>query len=184
MALGKTRNRINVKGGGNLQVRELSPSATESLSSLGYQGGTTFTDEHQMQTIVEEAGLTIEYLSGGSQATIKGTLKQSGIDEVNFLKNASGKVYELYYKCVLANGSSQELNIPLFKFKPGPVLEFAANKERGIPFEGIALAVKADMTRNPTGFNITADSYYVIAENAVAIGAPADTAATVFSTLY
>ncbi len=182
MALQRSRTRINVKGGGVLKLREISPTQTDTFSDAGYLGGTDLTDEHSILEITEEAGTLVDALSGARKAVIKTTLKQSSIDEINLLKNAVGKYYDLYYYVKLANGSVQELSAIPCKIKPGPVLSFKSATERVIEVTIYMLAPKASATRTPTAYNVTADEPYVFIENASAQNAPTE-ATTTFTTL-
>jgi len=183
MALQKLRSRINVKGGGLFMIRELSPTPSDTFLDVGFLTSVQFEDEHNMVEIIDDRGLTINYISGGESPKFTVVIKQSGIDEINILKNAERKYYEGYYKVLCETTLIQEINIPLFRFKPGPMLQFAAATERTLQLEGRALSVKAAMTRNPVGYNITIDSFFVIIENAAALGVPVDTASSVASTL-
>jgi hypothetical protein len=48
-----------------------------------------------------------------------------------------------------------------------------------LPLELRALPVKTGFTATPTDFNITANDFYVVTENASQVGPPTDTAASV-----
>jgi hypothetical protein len=178
MALQKSRTRINVKGGGTLKIRELSPSASDTFLDVGYVTSDTLLDEHTMVDSVDDAGNFIDTKSGAQKVTWKAVLKQTSIDEINLLKNAVGKYYDLFYSVVLANGNTQEFRVWLGKIKPGLVLEFASATERKLELEITALMPKATFTATPTDYNVTAGAYYVVIDNAVAKGTPSDTAAT------
>lgn len=178
MALAKARTSINVKGGGLIKIRELHPTATDAWVDIGYLPKTTISDDHTMMEAGDETGLLIDWIDGNQRVKVTGSIMQSNTAEIGLLKNASGKYYELYYYVLLANGYFQEW---LFfgKFKPGFVLEFAAGAIREVPFEFWAFAVPATVTRNPTGWNVTAGDMYVFSEAAAAIAPPVDTAATI-----
>ena len=182
MALGKDRRRVNVKGGGLLRLREISPSQTDTFSDVGYLGGSGLNDEHSMIEIIDEVGNLIDALSGARKAVFTTTLKQSTLDEINLLKNAVGKYYDLYYYVKLANGSIQELTAIPVKIKAGPVLEYKSATERTIQVTIYMLAPKATATRAPTVYNVTVDEPYVLIENGSAQGAPTEATST-FATL-
>lgn len=182
MALGKARNSIVVKGGGNLQLREMNPTPGSFLS-VGYLKSTSVVVEHSMVEHVAENGLLINYQSAGDKITVTAQLMQSAIDELNLLNNADGKVYELYYSVLLPNGNTQELVIPLFKLRPGINKTFQSG-EQLMEMMGVGLAVKAALTRTPTAYNQAIDTSFVLVSNASPQGAPSDAAGTVFSNAW
>jgi hypothetical protein len=180
MSLGKNRKRINVKGGGTLQLRELAPTPADPFLDIGYLLSSKLTDEHTMIELSDERGDFIDAKSGGRKVHWETVLKQSGIDEINLLKNAEGKYYEVYYSVKTANDSMvQEVSLCLCKIKPGPVLEFKSATERTIQVTIYALAPDANLTRTPAAFNVVQHEPYVITEGITANGAPTDTAAAV-----
>lgn len=180
MALLKSRDRVSVKGGGLLKIRQIAPTPSDTWLDVGYLGETNLEDTRNMVESMDERGFTIDYLEGSSAPLIRSTLKQTSIDEINLLKNDSGIYYEVYYYVKTGKGYFQELDILLAKLKPGPVLQFAAATERTLVLELHMLAVNATgtITRAPTGFNMdtSVNPYYVLVENAAAINAPSDTA--------
>ena len=179
MALDRNRGRINVKGGGKFKLREESPTASNSWLDLGWATSLKLVDEHSMVDIIDDGGNFVDSKSGGRKATWEAVLKQSGIDEINLLKNAEGKYYDLYYSVLVANDTlTQEISIPLGKIKPGVVLEFKSATERTLAVQISCLAPKADYVRTPTAFNVTENVPYVITEGAVANDPPTDTAST------
>lgn len=178
MALEKSRLRINVKGGGTLRIRELSPTPSNTFLDVGYVTTDTLLDEPTMVDSIDEVGNFIDTKSGAQKVTWKTVLKQTSIDEINLLKNAVGKYYDLFYSVLLANGNTQEFRVWLGKIKPILTLEFAAATERKIEVEITALMPKATFTTTPTDYNVTAGNYYVVIENVVAKGVPTDTAAS------
>jgi len=166
MALGKSRTSINVKGGGDFWIRELSPTATNTYSQLGYIASTDFIDEASMVGEPDEAGNLIDSKRGARKCTVSIVLKQTGIDEINLLKNAANKYYEGYYKVPVKNGTMvQEVSIPLMKITPKISLKFASATERQLPVDITMLAPKANFTRTRTAFNITENEPYIIVEN-------------------
>jgi hypothetical protein len=180
MALARDRLRQDINGGGLLKIREISPTPVDTWFDLGFLGGTDFGDEHAIIKWIDEVGNVINAQSGQREAGIKSILTQTSIDEINLLKNARGKYYDLYYyKKNLETGKIQEISACCCKLKPGPVLSMKANSQRTLALESYFLAPKAAFTRTPTGFNVVADEPYVIAEQAVTpLGAPSDTASS------
>ena len=180
MALARDRLRQDINGGGLLKIREISPTPVDTWFDLGFLGGTDFGDEHAIIKWIDEVGNVINAQSGQREAGIKSILTQTSIDEINLLKNARGKYYDLYYyKKNLETGKIQEISACCCKLKPGPVLSMKANSQRTLALEIYFLAPKAAFTRTPTGFNVVADEPYVIAEQAVTpLGAPSDTASS------
>ena len=180
MSLGKSRRRINVKGGGTLQIRELAPNASDAFFDLGYLLSSKLTDEHTIVELSDERGDFVDAKSGGRKVHWETVLKQSGIDEINLLKNAEGKYYDVYYSVKTANDTLvQEVSLCICKIKPGPVLEFKSATERTIQVTLYALAPDAGLTRTPPAFNIVIHEPYVITEGSTPNGTPTDTAASV-----
>ncbi|MFI5250798.1 MAG: hypothetical protein ACHQQQ_00075 [Bacteroidota bacterium] len=184
MSLGKNRKRINVKGGGTLQIRELSPNPTDTFSDIGYLVSSKLTDEHTIIELSDERGDFIDAKSGARKVHWETTLKQSGIDEINFLKNADGKYYEVFYSVKTGNDTMvQEISMCLCKIKPGPVLEFKSATERTIQVTIYALAPATTFTRTPSAYNVVAREPYLILEGLSATGVPSDTASSVASAI-
>jgi hypothetical protein len=189
MALGKSRIKTSVKGGGLLKIRMLHPTAADTFSDVGFLNSTNLEDTRNMVEIMDERGLSIDFAEGSSAPVIRAVLKQSSIDEINLVKDADGKYYEIYYYVKTGEGKFQELDIAIGKIKPGAVLQFASATERTIELEIHMLAVAtigATITRSPTGYNMdtTINPYYVLVENAAAINAPADAGATVKTAVF
>jgi hypothetical protein len=183
MALARNRTRINVKGGGKLYIREISPTASNTYLDLGYLQSTEFMNDNAMVGEVDEAGVLPDMNQGSQKATLKAVLKQSSIDEINLLNNAAGKYYELYYKNAnLANGYVQELSIPIAKLKVGTTLKGASATERQLELEVYALAPKAAYTRGVTAFNVTENVPFILTENATAQFNTSNTEASALAT--
>jgi hypothetical protein len=179
MALARDRTRQDLNGGGLLKLREISPTPSDTFLDPGYLGGTDFGDEHSVIKWIDEVGNVINAQTGQREAGIKGVLQQTSLDEINLLKNARGKYYDVYYyKKNFETGKIQELSACCCKLKPGPVLSMKSNTQRTLALEIYFLAPKAAFVRTPTDYNVTADEPYVLIENAVAKGVPIDTAAS------
>lgn len=182
MALAKSRLRLNVKGNGTVKIREIYPTQTDAFSDVGYVDGSVLEDLYNMIESVDEHGDFIDSKPSGEMVKYKFNLKQSTIDEINLLRNADGKYYDLYILGVLANGNSIEISAIPVKIKPGFSLDMAGGKERGLPCEMSLLAPKATATRAPTDYNVTVNKPFVLIENAVAKGVPTEATGT-FTTL-
>jgi hypothetical protein len=180
MALGKSLPRINLQGGGDLRVRELYPTPTDNWSVVGYIQGTNLADAHEVMEIVDETGEQIDEVPTGQSVTITTQLMQSTIDEMNLVKDAASKYYELYYHAELRIAKHFELRA-IGRIKPGLNISFAAKTIRTIQFEFSAVAVKGAVTGSPAALDMAAGDYYVITENTSAQNPPSTAAATVAS---
>lgn len=171
MALGKNRQTFSNKGGGLLKLRELtSGGALTTMEDIGYLSESGLNIDPKMVEHVDERGFVINALSGGEEWRWKSTLMQVSIDEINTLKTAQNKFFHLYYKsAALPNGNIQEIYIPLVKIVNVLELSFK-NDKRTIEVEFLALMPKGAVTVTPSGFNVPADSYGTIVENASALG--------------
>jgi hypothetical protein len=175
MALGFNRRRINVKGGGTLQVREVDPTPG-SWQTIGFIKDSTFVLEPQMVESIDDKGDQIDNKIGGKKASWRATLMQSSKDEYQLVKDAEEKIYEMYYHVLNADGNHFEVVFPLVRIKPGFESSFQAATERGIQVEFYALAPATALTRTPTAYNSLQWEPFVISENASEQGAPSDNA--------
>lgn len=175
----RDRRRINVKGGGDLRVREISPTASNTFLDVGYLSSTVITDEGTMVESPDEAGNYIDTKRGARKVTVVGTLKQSSKEEIDLLRNADGKYYDVYYRVLLANTNVQEFRVAPAKLKVGFVLNMASATERTLELTISGLAPKGAHTATPTAFNLLANDPLVIVEGATAVGPPTETAASV-----
>lgn len=168
MANARSRQRINVKGGGKLYIRQLSPAPSNNWVDIGYLEENDLDDKSAMIDSEDERGDFIDTKQGGRKVMWKTTLKQTGVDEINLLKNSDGIYYELYYDVVLANTYHQEYNMHLVKIDNSVTLKFAKASERKLQVMFSLLAPKAAFTATGTGmsvFNVTANDPYTMNEN-------------------
>lgn len=165
MANARNRQRINVKGGGKLWIRQLSPAASNTWIDIGYLDDNELDDKTAMVDSEDERGDYIDTKQGSRKVTWKTTLKQTGADEINLLRNADGIYYELYYDVVLANTYHQEYNMHLVKIDNSVNLKFAKATERKLQVVFSLLAPKAAFTATDTAFNVIANDPYVMNEN-------------------
>ena len=173
MSLQKDRRRINVKGGGILQVREIDPGSG-TFADIGFIKDSSFIDEYGMVESVDDKGDYIDTKPGSHKASWKTTLMQTSKEEIDLMTGAVGKYYELYYKAPLNNSQIQEVVAPVCRIKPGATLEFKAGTERNIAIEVSFLAPATALTRTPTAYNTVAWQPYIMTEGSVANGAPSD----------
>ncbi|MBE3141477.1 MAG: hypothetical protein IMZ53_12955 [Thermoplasmata archaeon] len=174
------RGRFNVKGGGRVYLREIHPTPLETavFLDLGVVGGGDLDDAHDMIPIYDGAGNLWDNQSGKQTAVITFELAQSGIDEINLIKDSAGKFFELYYPVLLSNGKYQELVAVLCKIDRNLKLAFKVG-HRTIPLKLYMCVPKtASITRAPTTYNVTLQAPFVLVESGstTATGAPTDNA--------
>lgn len=97
LVLGKNRLRSFVRGLGNMQVREREPANDPNFSNVGYLKNTTTTDEPTMVDIMPETGHMIDYKMQSRKTGGNTNLQQTGIDELNLIRQAEGKIYAVRY---------------------------------------------------------------------------------------
>ena len=85
MALGKNRERVNIKGGGVLEIKT---DATWEI--VGYLGGTHLVDETTVEDQHDETGEYVRMLPGNRKVTVETTLLQTNKDEVDLIRNNAG----------------------------------------------------------------------------------------------
>lgn len=174
MALGFDRRRISVKGGGTLKIRQIDPTPAATFDTLGFITDTTFADEHTLVESVDDAGRYIDAKSGAQKVTLTTTLMQTTKEEIDTMKTAEGKYFEVYYVVQLNNANYQELLFPVCRIEPGATLEYKSATQRTIAIKIHALAPATALTRTPTTWNSSQWQYYVLYENAAAANAPSD----------
>jgi hypothetical protein len=167
------RRRINVKGGGSIQLREIDPTPAATFSNLGYTKEESLIDAFNVVESVDSIGNLVNASEGGRKPTWSVVLMQTSKAEIDFLLITT-KYYEVYYVVTLANGYFQEIVCPVCRLKPGGTLKFAAGTERSITLDIYILAPAVALTRTPTNFNTVKFQPFAITENAAAVGAPSD----------
>jgi hypothetical protein len=176
MALGLSRTRINVKGGGDIQIREINPTPSDTFLSLGSVKDVTFIDEYGMVESIDGAGDYIDTKPGSRHAHVTAMLQQSTKEEIDVMKDAAGKHYEIYYTVTLNDGSFQEFVAPICRITPGMNLAFASATERTIALDIHFLAPFGILTRTPVSYNTADREPYAVSESSSQIGAPSDAA--------
>lgn len=181
MALAKDRTRFSVKGFISIKVKQItSGGADTTMDFLGYSENTDFMVDHEMVDFRDEEGKLRHRLSSAETWRKTINLLQVGIDEINLLKSANGKFFHLYAIAQLINGNYQEIYMPLVTINPKIDLKFAPGK-RTLPVEVTALMPKGAVNVTPSAFNVPADAYGVIIENASAQGEITTATGTIYS---
>jgi hypothetical protein len=168
MSLIKDRARFNNRGGGLLKSKVIaSGGAFTSLDDLGYLDESGLGIDPKIVQWDDERGFVINALPGGEEWRLTTTLMQSGADEIALARSSPSEYRHWYYQAKLANGSYQEIYIPLGKIVSKLDLGFKKDK-RLIKLEILALMPKGIVTVTPAGLSVPADAYGVIVETAVA----------------
>jgi len=137
MALGKDRTRINIKGGGLLQLKEL-PAG--SFLDVGYLKESEIIDNHATEDNNAETGEYVGLLLGDRKVIFKSALMQSSKDEIDLIRNSVGKTYEGRYQVPIADGTNvwQLWALGELQIVPNFNLNFST-KRRDIPLELVLL---------------------------------------------
>lgn len=186
MALGKSRVRINAKGGGILlKAYELaSGGAVTAMNDLGYVESVELMDEPSMQEAVDAAGAMANAVEGSRKVTVKAVLMQSGYDEINLVNTAEGKFFHVYLQVKQDNPTVtyQEAYIPLAKITSALTLSYQANNTRKIEVVFTALMPKGAVSVTPAGLNVAAGLYYVLVDTATtALGQVTTATGTIYT---
>lgn len=114
MALGKNTARVFKIGGGKLQLKEL-PSG--SYQDVGYLQGTKITEKVDVEKVYDETGKKVGTFYGNVDANLTTILLQTSKEEIDMIRNSSGKTFAgrytvkredgknhlfSFYKCVLS----------------------------------------------------------------------------------
>lgn len=140
MALGKYRTRFASKGLGNLEVREVSPSAGTEFLNAGWLGeqGTEIGEVYEQELHRDETGSVANVDNHSRLTTLSTNLKQIGIDEMNLIRNAVGKVHALRYSGMVNPSLFQYYCIEQGKINPSMARGFKPGKNP-LPFRAVAL---------------------------------------------
>lgn len=185
MALGKDRNRINVKGVEDFRLYELtSGGSATTMLSVGEVESVEITDESSMVESANSQGQQVNTQRGSQKVRLKVVLKQSSKEEIDLVRNAEGKYYHCYARAKLSNPTVyyQEWYFPLCKIKPAITLEFKSETERTITLEITVLMPKGAVNVTPSALNVSSGNYYSFAETATtAVGEVTTANGTVYS---
>jgi nitrate reductase NapAB chaperone NapD len=184
MGLQRLRTRENAKGGGNLWIRQISPTASNTFLDVGWLGGTTLDDKQTAVESKDERGDLVIVLYSDRTAMLKTILHQVSQDEIDLVNKLSNNnvFYDVYYSALLENGDIQEISAAICQIKMGVPIEYKSS-QRTLPCDIYMLAPAAAFTRTPTAFNVVVSPEripYVMTEIvlASAYGKPTDTASS------
>jgi hypothetical protein len=100
MALGKSRVRMEAKGPGRFEVRELEPTSATAFSDVGYVEQTAFNDDRTMQDMMDETGELINSVEQSRVVSGVTQMMQTGKDEFDLLSGATEKVHAIRHSGV------------------------------------------------------------------------------------
>jgi len=147
MALGKSRQRIFVHGLGNCDVRELNPNPANDYSNVGYLQDTLIEQASTTESIIDESGALVDEKVKSLSVNFQTNLMQTGIDEINLIRNSTYKHYAIrYYGNTDVNNRFQYFLIPCAKIIPSWQKKFSPEKQL------IAMNVKAIDLSDELGF--------------------------------
>jgi len=179
---GKSREQINVKGPSTVQYRELFPTASDAWVDLGYIKESELSDIYNMIKSIDSQGNKIDNKEAGQDVTFTTKLMQSQKEQLDFQRLAATKYFQIYMPLLLNNGDTQEFVFHICRITPGAKLSMKAG-ERLIDITIDALAPSADFTAAPTDYNVTKNVPYTMVENTVVVGAPTNTASTLYAAI-
>lgn len=129
MALGKNRLAFFVYGLGTMELCQRVPVANVVFDNAGYLEATVINDTPTMVDIVPETGDLVSTLRSAQKVTLKTSLQQSGIDEINLIRGAANLVYAIRY-----HGKASDSNLYQFwafeqaMVRPNPQLTYNVGK--------------------------------------------------------
>jgi hypothetical protein len=155
----------------------IDPTAQQgAFASVGFIKDDSWIDEHTLVESQDSKGDAIDAKSGAQKSVWKSVLMQTSKDEIDLMKDAKDRYYEMYYKTVNNDATIQELVAPVCRIKPGVEIAFAAATERNIALEIHMLAPATALTRTPAAYNTVQWVPYAFTEGAAANGVPTDAA--------
>ena len=186
MALGRNRQRINVKAKEYaIKIRQLTSGGAETtMLDIGLLTSIKFSQVPNMVDSKDAGGDLVHSQEGSRMVLLEGVMKQTTKEEIEAVKDTSGKFYHAYMIARLDNGTVyyQEFYIPLCIIEPAIVLDYVSDTERTIAFKAKALMPKAAVTVTPAGFNVAAETYYTMTETATtALGQVTTAAGTIYT---
>ena len=180
MAIGKTRTRINVKGGDVFKMREISPTPSNTFVDYGSLSSLEFNDVRDMVESPDAAGNLVNANAAGRTVSFTLNLMQTTKEEIDAVAALADKYFDCIYHVQLSVAANyQHLSMCCVKFNPSVQLVYQAGTRREIKLTGYALAPKAAMTRTPTTYNVVAGVPYIFLDDTTAATDPSDTAADV-----
>lgn len=179
---GKNRSQINVKGNSDVFYRELFPSASDTWVALGYIKESDMNDVYNMIKSVDSQGNKIDNKEAGQDVTFTTKLMQSQKEQIDFQRLAATKYFQIYIPLLLNSGDTQEIVGHICRITPGQKLPMKPG-ERLIDITIDMLAPSADFVAAPTDYNVTKNVPYTLIENASPIGAPTNTASSLYTAI-
>lgn len=140
MGLGKYRTRFSAKGLGNLEVREVSPSAGTEFLNAGYLGeeGTEVGEVYEQELHRDETGAVANVDNHSRLVTLATNLKQVGLDEINLIRDAKDKIHALRYSGMVNPDLFQYYCMEQARINPNLTRGFKPGKNP-LPFRATAL---------------------------------------------
>ncbi len=134
MGLQKSRVRIEAKGPGRFEVRELEPSSGSTFYDVGYVESTVINDDHAMVDLQDETGEMINSIEQSRTVSGVTQLMQSGKDELDLLSGALEKVHAIRYSGLTAPGRFVYFAFDRSIINPSIPLNYAIGK-RTLPLQ-------------------------------------------------
>lgn len=134
MALTKSRTRMEAKGPGRFEVRELEPTSASAFSNVGYVESTALNDEHTMLDLMDETGEMVNSISQGRIVSGVTQLMQTGKDELDLLSGAVEKVHAVRYSGITSPGRFVYFAFDRTIINPSIPLNYAVGK-RTLPLQ-------------------------------------------------
>ncbi|MBW7887454.1 MAG: hypothetical protein H3C35_03710 [Bacteroidetes bacterium] len=154
MGLLQARNRFSTKGLGNLQVREVYPTNDAEYINAGIldQEGSEIQDVVDQISIYDEEGKVQDVLFDNVGSRFVTNLKQVGLDEWNYIRNAITKRHSIRY-----SGLMNPTIFQYFCFEQGQIIpktDRKFNADQKLPFEYLGVNKDTDGFETP--------DYYVV----------------------
>ena len=121
---GLNRRTIFVKGLGNLQAREVSPTPDDAFVSLGHIESVKMSDTHSMVDVTNDRGELVDWKSSGNKVTLDTVALQTDKEQIDFRRLAAAKYHAVRYFGLTAPTYFQYFCIEVGRIQPGGDLEF------------------------------------------------------------
>jgi|GEM_PF-3238206 len=142
MSIIRSRDRFSVKGLGNLFVRQVLPSPGATYDPLSYLDQTDFKDIIAVDVVADETGSVQNVVTKTEAVSIEPQLQQSSINEIAFIKGATGQKHSIRYHGMANPGMFQYYCIEQGVVVPSIVMKFDGKGKRILPMQ--VIAVKQD----------------------------------------
>jgi hypothetical protein len=175
MALGINRNRISAKGATSFKIRELYPTPSNTLISLGAIASMQLTDTPDDVDIHDAAGFMIQSIQGNEKVFAVVVLQQTSKEEIDAVRGYRGKQYDMIAHIPLEGTGWQHIRM-YGKITSAIDLPFVAGQKREIKLTLKLLAPKAAFTGTPAGLSFTKNVPYVVYDDTTEGTEQSDTA--------